>query len=143
MNNNIKTFLGLINENPELPIVCMVDSDVVAEDYGRWMAQIGWCRIGEYALYNERYYDDRKEFMEDYYDHNNEILNEQYGSNPRILYSNAQKQYSKEDIEVNKEAEALLDEYLHEVADRAFKKAIIVYIDTPDDIEEFSGKELE
>lgn len=127
MNDNIKTLLELINENPELPVICMVDSDVVADDYGRWMAQIGWSRIGEYALYNERYYDDREAFTEDYYDHNDEILDERFGYNPHIKDNN--------------EAEARLDKYLEEVADRAFKKAIIVYIDTPDDVEEFSGEE--
>lgn len=141
MNDNIKTLLELINKNLELPVVCMVDSDVVCEDYGRWMAQIGWSRIGEFATYNERFYDDREEFKEDYYDQNDEILCERFDYNPRILYSNTQKQYSKEDIEANKEAESRLDKYLNEVADRAFKKAIIVYIDTPDDVEEFSGVE--
>ena len=138
MNDSIKELLELINENPELPVVCMVDSDVVGDDYGRWMAQIGWSTIGEFASYNERYYDDRKEFMEDYYDHNDEILDERFGYNPRILYSNAQEQYLKADIEANKEAEERLDKYLKEVADRAFTKAIIVHIDTPDVIiEEF------
>lgn len=143
MNDNIKTLLELINENPELPVVCMVDSDVVYENYGRWMAQIGRSAVSEFVFYNDRFYDDRKEFTEDYYDQNNEILCERFEYNPRVLYSNAQKQYTKADIEANKEAEARLDKYLHEVADRAFKKAIIVYIDMPDDVEEFSGEELE
>lgn len=137
MDNNIKELLELINENPELPIICMVDSNIVREDYGRWMALIGYCEVGEYTTYNERVYDDRKEFMEDYYDHNDAFLCERFEYNPRILYSNAQNQYTKADIEANKEAEKRLDKYLHEVTDRAFKKAIIVYIDTPDEIEEF------
>lgn len=142
MNDNIKELLELINENPELPIICMVDSDIVREDYGRWMAQIGHCEVGEYATYNERFYDDRKEFTEDYYDHNDEILDERFGYNPRMSYPDAQKRYLKADIEANKEAEARLDKYLDEVADRAFTKAIIVYIDTPDEIEEFEDENV-
>ena len=53
MNNNIKILLDLIKENPELPIICMVDSDIIGDDYGRWMAQIGWSEVGEFASYNE------------------------------------------------------------------------------------------
>ena len=142
MNDNIKELLELINENPELPIICMVDSDIVSEDYGRWMAQIGWSVIGEFATYNERFYDDREEFTEDYYDHNDEILDERFGYNPLMSYPDAQKRYLKADIEANKEAEARLDKYLDEVADRAFTKAILVYIDTPDEIEEFEDENV-
>ena len=140
MNDNIKELLELINENPELPIICMVDSEIVSEDYGRWMAQIGWSVIGEFATYNERFYDDREEFTEDYYSHNDEILDERFGYNPYMAYPDAQKRYLKSDIEANKEAEARLDKYLDEVADRAFTKAILVYIDTPDEIEEFEDE---
>lgn len=140
MNDNIKKLLTLIDENPELPIVCMVESDIVGDDYGRWMAQIGWSDVAEYASYNERFYDNREEFIEDYYDHNDEILDERFGYNAHLMYPDAQKRYLKADIEANKESEARLDKYLDEVADRAFTKAILVYIDTPDDIEEFEDE---
>lgn len=142
MNDSIKTLLETIHNNPDLPIICMVDSDIVSEDYGIWMAQIGHCEVGEYATYNERFYDDREEFTEDYYDHNDEILDERFGYNPRMSYPDAQKRYPKADIEANKEAEARLDKYLDEVADRAFTKAILVYIDTPDEIEEFEDENV-
>ena len=142
MNNNIKELLELINGNPELPIICLVDSDIVSEDFGWWMAQIGWSVIGEFVAYNERCYDDRDEFKERYYDHNEDILNERFGYNPRMSYRGAQERYPKADIEANKEAEARLDKYLDEVADRAFTKAVLVYIDTPDDIEEFEDKNV-
>lgn len=134
MNDNIKKLLELINENPELPIICMVDSEIVREDYGRWMAQIGRSEIGEFATYNERFYDDREEFTEDYYDYNEENLADRFGYNPCMSYPHAYKRYPKADIEANKQAEARLNEYLDEVADRTFTKAILVYIDTPDEI---------
>ena len=142
MNDNIKELLELISDNPELPIICMVESEIIGDDYGRWMAQIGRSIVGEFASYNERFYDDREEFTEDYYSHNDEILDERFGYNPLMSYPDAQKRYLKADIEANKEAEARLDKYLDEVADRAVRKAILVYIDTPDEIEEIEDENV-
>lgn len=145
MNDNIAKLLTLIHNNPDLPVICMVDCKVVYEDSGRWMASIGYCYVGEYACYNERYYDDREEFTEDYYDHNDEILNTRFGYNPRMAYPDAAKRYKKEDIEANKAAEEQLNKYLEETTDKAFRRAIIVNIDTPDvdlveEIEDIKGE---
>ncbi len=140
MNDNIKDLMKLISENPELPIICMVESEVIGDDIGRWMAQIGYSKVGEFAMYNERFYTDREEFTEEYYDNNDEILDERFGYNPRMSYPDALKRYKKEDVDANKEAEKCLEAYLDEVADLAFKRAIIVNIDTPDDTEEFEDE---
>lgn len=40
--------IKLIEENPELPVVPMVDSDVVADDCGYWLGKWGRCEITEY-----------------------------------------------------------------------------------------------
>lgn len=41
----------LMQENPELPVVPMVDSDIVADDrYNLWMGSWGNSHIGEYVL---------------------------------------------------------------------------------------------
>lgn len=50
MNDLIK----LIKENPDLPIIPVVDSEVVADDYGYWMGKWGRCEVTEY--YNGREY---------------------------------------------------------------------------------------
>lgn len=50
MNDLIK----LITENPNLPIIPMVDADVVADDYGYWMGEWGRCEITEFYLGKER-----------------------------------------------------------------------------------------
>ena len=142
MNDNIKRVLELINDNPDLPVVCMVDGDVVRDDWGRWMAQIGWSDVGEYALYNERFYDDREEFTEDYYIHNDETLDERFGYDVRMSYLDA-SMFNEDAIKANEEAEKRLNAYLDEVANKAFTKAIIVYIDTPDDIEEFEDEKIQ
>ena len=40
--------IKLIEENPELPVVPMVDSEVVADDGGYWLGKWGRCEITEY-----------------------------------------------------------------------------------------------
>ena len=44
--------IKLIEENPDLPIVPMVDSEVVADDFGYWLGEWGICEVTEY--YNGR-----------------------------------------------------------------------------------------
>lgn len=46
----------LMEENPDLPIVPMVDYEIVAEDCGRWLGAWGSSYIGEYIMGEERVY---------------------------------------------------------------------------------------
>ena len=46
--------IKLIEENPDLPVVPMVDSEVVADDGGYWLGKWGRCEVTEY--YNGREY---------------------------------------------------------------------------------------
>jgi hypothetical protein len=47
--------IKLIEENPDLPVVPMVDSEVVADDsYTYWMGKWGECKVTEYYLGNEK-----------------------------------------------------------------------------------------
>lgn len=39
--------LKLVSENPDLPIVAMVDCDVVEEDSGRWLGYFSGAELGE------------------------------------------------------------------------------------------------
>lgn len=66
-NKQTEQLIQLIKENPELKVVPMVDSEVVAEDYGYWLGNFGFCEVGEYTCYNDRFYDDKDSFIEDYY----------------------------------------------------------------------------
>lgn len=50
----INGLLGLIRENPDLPILPMVDHEIVAEDYGRWVGSWGTAYVGEYIIGDER-----------------------------------------------------------------------------------------
>lgn len=57
MNENIKELIRLAKENPELPIVAMVDGEICGgDDYFRWMGEIGRCYIDEYVI--DEYYGD-------------------------------------------------------------------------------------
>lgn len=128
---NTENLLKLIKENPSLPIVLMVDYEVVGGDYGRWLGSFGSAYAGEYAVFNENYYNDRDDFKEDYYNYNEEHLTEKFDYDPTInLFSNGK--YTKEERKHNEEQEKLLEKYLEEIADNYFKKAIIVDIDIPD-----------
>ena len=60
--------IKLIEENPDLPIIPMVDSEVVADDSGYWVGKWGRCEVTEY--YSGREYihfrdDDKEDALND------------------------------------------------------------------------------
>ena len=66
--NNTEELLKLIAENPNLPIIPMVDSEVVADDYGYWMGAWGHAEVTEYYLGRERIHfkdDDEEDVLND------------------------------------------------------------------------------
>lgn len=124
-----EAFLKLIKKNPTLPIIPLVDNEIVGEDYGYWLGSFGSASVGEYAIYDDRYFTDREEFKERYYENNDEGLCEKFNYKPWVCDASA---YTKEQIETNEENEKRLEEYLEKAADEYFTKAIIVYINLPD-----------
>ena len=139
ITENIQKLITLATEHPELPIIAMVDGEIVGDDsYHRWVGYFGRVELGEYVLYDDRFIDDREEFKEEYYDYNDDELCEKFGYEPGINeYTLKNGHCTKKRYEENKENEKRLKAYLDEVAERAFKAAIIVNIDLPDDIETF------
>lgn len=113
--SNTNELLRLIAENPDLPVVPMVDYEVVYEGYGRWLGSFGTACVGEYALFGERYYEDREEFKEQYFNYHEEDLCERFNYDP-----------------VHDGTNDALEKYLDEVADKYFVKAILVNIGLPD-----------
>ncbi len=70
--------IKLIEENPDLPVVPMVDSEVVADDGGYWQGKWGRCEVTEY--YNGREYihfrdDDEEDVL-------NDMVGCKYGCDP-------------------------------------------------------------
>ena len=67
---NIETLLTLIKENPELPILPMVDSEVVCDDsYAWWLGEWGKAEILHYYIGRERVhikeFDDEEDVLND------------------------------------------------------------------------------
>ena len=46
--SNIEKLINLAKENPELPIVPMVDGEIAQNDCGYWMGAWGDCEVTEY-----------------------------------------------------------------------------------------------
>lgn len=114
-NEYTKQLLDLIIKNPDLPILPMVDSKIVAEDgYNWWLGSFGQSSIDEY-VYTE-YHGDNRYFMKSEQD----LIEE----------------YIAEDV-IDCEGENLSDEEIekraHEIAEALpWKKAILVWIGLPE-----------
>lgn len=82
---NIQKLICLAKEHPELPIIAMVDGEIVGDDsYSRWVGYFGSVELGEFVLYNDRFIDDREEFKEQFYDYNDDELCKKFGYEPCI-----------------------------------------------------------
>lgn len=85
--------IKLIEENPDLPIVPMVDSEVVADDCGYWQGEWGRCEVTEF--YNGREYihfrdDDEEDVL-------NDLAGCRYGYDPqgRDIYDLSDDEWDK------------------------------------------------
>lgn len=47
-------FLKLVHDNPDLPIIPLVDADVVCDDCGYWLGDFGRSEVNEYYMGRER-----------------------------------------------------------------------------------------
>lgn len=113
--NNTQEFIKLVQENPDLPIVPMVDAEIVCgDDYGWWLGSFGCCEITEYVCV-EMYGEDRFVARDD----QDEI--EEYFAD-KILNEDESDYLSDEQVErmAHEQAEAL-----------DWIKAIIMWIRTP------------
>lgn len=74
--DNLKELFTLIRKHPDLPIVAMVDSDIVADDGGFWLGEWGRCEVDKYIVhenYGVIFYDngtpDIVDIFEKYFDY--------------------------------------------------------------------------
>ena len=105
MNEKTQELLNLIRQNPDLEVVPFVNYEICAEDHSYWLGKFGECYVGDYALYNERYFEEPDELKEEYYNQNND------------------------DYEGLSELE--IEKILEEKTSGMWKRAIIVYIELP------------
>jgi len=110
MNQYTKALVDLINENPDLPVITMVDAEVVADDtYGRWYSSIGSSRVDEYVIYEKC-----------------------YGDNPNIIYKSDIDEII-EDLEERHEDDLITEEEAGKMALALdWKRAIFLNVDLPD-----------
>jgi hypothetical protein len=107
MNNKTSELANLITSNPNLPIIFMVNSEVVFDDsWTYFLASPSSCHVGRYCCYNERYYDDERDLIEDYYNNNDEDF------------------VGMDDTEIDTKIEEIISSW--------WRDAIIVYMDVPD-----------
>ena len=114
ITENIQKLITLAADHPELPIIAMVDGEVVGDDsYSRWVGYFGSVELGEFVLYNDRFIDDREEFKERFYDYNDDELCEKFGYEPCINeYKLKNGRYTYEQYNENEENGKKLEKYL-------------------------------
>lgn len=108
--------LRLIAENPSLPVVPMVNSEIFADDdYAYWLGSFGYCLVDSF-VYTEYYGDYR------YFTTEDKDLIEEYFTE-KIIDEDVNEELSYEEVEnqAHEKVEAL-----------PWTKAIIVYIDLPE-----------
>lgn len=106
---NREELFRLMRENPDLPVLPMVNTEVVGgDDYGRWLGSFGKARIREYLV--DEWYGDG---IVRYRDEDEEIVIEGIAE---VKYDGSDAAYEK----------------AKEEASRLWTKAIIVSIDLPE-----------
>ncbi len=119
----------LVAENPDLPIVAMVDGEIVEDPGMMWMGSITHALISEIGLIGERYYDDRDDFKDAYYCRHDEELDQRFNYKPAIKLWG---KFLPEEAAEQEKAEAALEAFLDAKADEYMRKAIVVYVREPD-----------
>jgi hypothetical protein len=93
---NVITLLQLIKENPNLPIVPMVDGESVFDDSFRyWMAEWGSAEVTKYWCSDERIYEysDFDVLVEDWIDNNYEYYPDLSDDELEVLAKNEVNKY--------------------------------------------------
>ena len=103
-----KDLLKLIKDNPDLPVVPMVDAEIAGDDYGYWLGSWGRCEVTELYLGREKIHfkdDDEEDVLVD-------MIGCQYGMDRE-----------------GRDIFELSDDDWHEIFnDLPWKKVIVVYI---------------
>lgn len=121
MVSNKEKLAKLILENPELPVLCMVEYEIVGgDDCLRWMASLGESEIREYIFYDDEllFWRDESEKMVDH------IIEEddEFCCLPSI----------EDAAEIEKRFQAYRQEVRERVEALPWQKAIVVNIDLPE-----------
>lgn len=105
--------IELIKNNPDLPIYAWVDAEICGDGYGYWLGKFGRAYIKEYAKvepYN--YYGKDYIFKDDHEEYYEWLINKEHYLNMKLYDADR--------------------EITHHINNLDYKKAIFVYIETPD-----------
>ena len=132
-NNQTKKFVELVAENPELPIVAMVNGEICWDDNCYWLGAFSAASIELIGLIDNRYYDDVESFKEVYYDKYSEELCEKFNYDPRCCTASVERgEHTQEQFAANCFAEEELELYLDDMVKKYMRRCIAVYVDAPD-----------
>ena len=91
--SRITEFIELVKANPDLPIIPMVDAEIIGDDYGYWLGEWGHCEVTEYYNGKEKIHfknDDDEDVLTD-------ICGCEYGHDPkgRDIYELSDEEWDK------------------------------------------------
>jgi len=108
-----RDLLKILSENPDLPILCMVDGELVADERcARWAACVGSAEVKEYITMEEEWIFGQSVFFKDDADEMADMMCE---CEPEETYEQAHKAAEEK------------------VANMGWIKAIVLYIDLPEE----------
>ncbi len=143
MNETISRLADLVKSYPGLPVICVLPGKTFKERTTEQLASVGSCRVGEFARWGDEVYTDRCEFMSDYWLNYDEPLGERFGYDQDADLPGMRRAYTAEQLEANAAAKKKLEAYLEGIADKLFRRAIIIDVDAYDgpEPEEDPGEE--
>lgn len=114
----VRQFIELVQNTGDVPIIPMVDSEIVADDsYGRWTGSFGDSRLTWYYMGHERiHFNDYTEYDEE------EIINDlSREDEKRLIPADCTDVYDLSE-----------EQWKEIIGELEWKLAIVVNIDTPD-----------
>lgn len=89
LKSYIKTLIRLMDEEPNLPVIPIVDYDVVADNNAPYYrGKFGGVHLEECAIMYNQVYTDREQFMEEYYKHYSDVIDEKCNDFSSIVFDN-------------------------------------------------------
>lgn len=129
--SNREELARLILENPELPVLCMVEFEIVAgDDCLRWAASLGECKIREY-IYHEDGLSDSVIFWREDEEKLVDAFSEDAETNPKFYPLGKDPRTATARAAAYAQARMIARQKVRELP---WKKAIVVNIDLPEEI---------
>ena len=129
--SNREELARLILENPELPVLCMVEFEIVAgDDCLRWAASLGECKIREY-IYHEDGLSDSVIFWREDEEKLVDAFSEDAETNPKFYPLGEDPRTATARAAAYAQARMIARQKVRELPS---KKAIVVNIDLPEEI---------